>query len=317
MATIRGTNGPDKLKGTAGCRQHPRPGADDDLTGKAGNDLLKGASGGDTLDGGDGDDTINGGDGGDAAFGRNGNDLMRGGDGLDVLGGGNGADRIHGDGDNDLLSGDDGNDQLNGGDGDDGLSGGDGNDTALGGGGDDDIDGLPATTSSMAAPATTPLSAAQGDDRLSGGGDGDKFGFLTSQSGRDQILDFKPGVDPIQIFELGYDIPTGTTVHQLLTDYGSSKGGDSFIDLSLKGDDRPVIVFKGVQRTRPRGLDHPVLTAAVRGSGPPARSADQPQRLGDDAIPPVALGRVEGGDPRCGARPRTAALSRLRSPRRR
>jgi hypothetical protein len=70
---------------------------------------------------------------------------------------------------------------------------------------------------------------------------------LTSQSGRDAILDFKPGVDKVEIFLLGYGIPKGTTVHQLLTDYGSSKGGDSFLDLSLKGDDRPVIVFKGVK----------------------------------------------------------------------
>jgi Ca2+-binding RTX toxin-like protein len=81
------------------------------------------------------------------------------------------------------MEGDDGNDTLISGRGNDWLSGGDDNDTLKGGSGEDSIDG------------------GAGVDLLEGGKGADTFEFSTELigSGRDKIVDFKPGADTIVI----------------------------------------------------------------------------------------------------------------------
>jgi Ca2+-binding RTX toxin-like protein len=66
MATITGTNGPNRLAGTS---------AADILRGLAGNDSLSGLAGNDRLDGGTGNDRLDGGAGADVMDGGSGNDV--------------------------------------------------------------------------------------------------------------------------------------------------------------------------------------------------------------------------------------------------
>ena len=73
---IRGTSGPDLLRGTAG---------DDEIRGEEGNDRLFGLAGNDLLRGDEGNDFLSGGFG---------NDRLRGDKGDDVLLGGGGSDRL-------------------------------------------------------------------------------------------------------------------------------------------------------------------------------------------------------------------------------
>jgi len=91
MATIKGTKGKDRLKGTN---------QDDTIIGKAGNDKLWGKKGNDLLDGGKGNDKLWGEDGDDQLFGLGGNDKLFGGLG------GKGGDKLDGGGGiNDLFGG--------------------------------------------------------------------------------------------------------------------------------------------------------------------------------------------------------------------
>src|SRR5262245_7552274 len=83
MAIIIGTNGDDKLFGTAG---------NDIIIGLDGNDLLSGGVGNDILLAGNGDDTLLGGSGNDILSGDNGDDTLDGGAGNDTILGGNGVD---------------------------------------------------------------------------------------------------------------------------------------------------------------------------------------------------------------------------------
>ncbi len=96
-ATIIGTNGNDKLKGTRRA---------DVIVGLGGNDTISGLGGNDVICGGAGKDKISGGAGKDKVFGGAGNDKLGGGSGKDQLNGGPG---------NDALSGGPGKDKLNGG----------------------------------------------------------------------------------------------------------------------------------------------------------------------------------------------------------
>ena len=73
---IRGTDGPDRLVGTAG---------DDEIRGEEGNDTL---------------------------FGKGGHDILRGDEGNDSLSGGGGNDRLRGDKGDDTLTGGTGNDRF-------------------------------------------------------------------------------------------------------------------------------------------------------------------------------------------------------------
>ncbi len=174
MATIRGDNGNNVLRGTESIDKLLGLGGNDRLLGRGGNDtliggsgndvifgllgndLLRGGTGNDLLRGGDGNDTLRGEDGSDRIFGDDGNDrvfggdgrdrivggdgvdVLRGQDGVDIMSGGDGLDRLEGGNDTDRLSGNDGNDRLFGQQGDDILIGGAGNDLIDGGAGDAD-----------------------------------------------------------------------------------------------------------------------------------------------------------------------------------
>jgi len=71
---IRGTNGPDRLRGTAN---------NDEIRGEEGNDRLIGLAGNDRLRGDEGNDTLLGGAGNDRLRGDKGDDLLTGGTGND------------------------------------------------------------------------------------------------------------------------------------------------------------------------------------------------------------------------------------------
>jgi len=75
----------DHLNGTTGNNVLFAGGSDDDVAGKAGNDMLSGGSGNDKIWGGSGNDTLLGGTGADTLVGGFGSDRMEGGNGNDVL----------------------------------------------------------------------------------------------------------------------------------------------------------------------------------------------------------------------------------------
>jgi Ca2+-binding RTX toxin-like protein len=113
----------------------------ENLTGSANNDVLngewydwnneiRGRAGNDIISGNGGNDSLYGDDGADTLFGGEGVDLLYGGDGNDSLSGGNSNDRLFGDNGNDIINGDDGDDVLQGNAGNDSLFGGMGSDLA-------------------------------------------------------------------------------------------------------------------------------------------------------------------------------------------
>ena len=122
-APIIGTEGSNKINGTAG------------------NDLIFGLGGSDKIDGKGGNDCIVGGPGSNKIDGGGGNDVIIGGDDSDSLDGGSNDDKVYGMGGSDSLKGGSGNDELWGGNGDDALSGDGGNDTLRGEGGNDSAKG--------------------------------------------------------------------------------------------------------------------------------------------------------------------------------
>lgn len=120
--TIRGTPGPDVLRGTA---------RRDVICGFGGDDELRGAGARDQLLGGSGDDRLYGGAMGDTLVGGGGNDTLWGQAGKDHLAGGNGNDVLTGGTERDVLAGHAGDDTLRG------MDGVGGNDRLLGGSGND------------------------------------------------------------------------------------------------------------------------------------------------------------------------------------
>jgi uncharacterized delta-60 repeat protein len=127
-ATIVGTNGKNRLKGTKRA---------DVIVALGGNDTISSLGGNDVVCGGNGNDKISLSSGNDKASGGNGNDKVSGGNGNDKLSGDAGKDSISGDAGNDTESGGSGNDKLGGGSGKDKLSGGSGKDALNGGSGKD------------------------------------------------------------------------------------------------------------------------------------------------------------------------------------
>jgi CSLREA domain-containing protein len=83
-ATIVGTNGAEKLKGTSRKDVIAALGGKDTVSGLAGNDVICGGGGKDTLKGGKGNDKL---------LGQKGNDTLKGGPGNDTLKGGAGKDK--------------------------------------------------------------------------------------------------------------------------------------------------------------------------------------------------------------------------------
>lgn len=189
-ATIKGTNGNNKLNGTGradtidgkgGNDKLAGKGGNDKLYGRAGNDTLLGAAGLDVLDGGPGNDTLDGGTDADDLRAGEGNDTARGDTGNDKIGLGGGNDRGYGEAGNDQVDGQTGDDRVEGGAGNDHLSGGDGADTLFGSTGDDEMDGgpgndviYPGASDPACKPATTKqkwgcgnqVTGDPGDDRI-------------------------------------------------------------------------------------------------------------------------------------------------------
>ena len=125
---IGGTEGNDRLSGSAdrdlligfgGDDRLRGREANDDLYGGAGNDRLEGGADRDRLVGEAGADTLLGGAGDDTLAGGEGNDYLRGEAGADVLKGGAGTDRLLGEGGDDRIVTGGGADRANGGSGDD------------------------------------------------------------------------------------------------------------------------------------------------------------------------------------------------------
>lgn len=135
----------------------------------------------------------------------NGDDRVFGGDGADSLGGGNGSD---------LLDGGAGIDRLAGGNGDDILFGGAGNDTLAGENGSDVLVG------------------GAGDDTLGGGNGPDSF-VITADSGRDTLLDFRPGLDRIVT---GYGGAATQADLMAWLNGAHSGSGFAFSDVDTDGD---------------------------------------------------------------------------------
>lgn len=194
---LRGLDGEDTLIG-AGGSDRLIGGADNDiLIGGGGNDILKGGLDDDLLIGAAGDDKLYGGDGidtasySDAASGvvvnlglssaqntiSAGHDLLS---DIENLIGSNYHDRLIGNSLNNEISGGSGADQLYGRAGNDILSGGSGRDLLLGNAGDDILIGD------------------AGNDTIRGGTGADTI-ILNSLSGIDDILDFSPDEDLLQL----------------------------------------------------------------------------------------------------------------------
>ncbi len=163
----------------------------------AGDNFGTGGEGDDTVSGGAGNDFIASTSGADSLSGDEGNDIVYGGTGNDTVTGGDGDDFLYGESESDSLTGGAGNDFLDGGSESDSLSGGAGNDSLIGG---------------------------SGNDSLTGGAGEDVFIFGPA-SGNDQIVDFTPGVDIIEI--AGSD----QTIAEIVAAADVS-GGDTVISLA-------------------------------------------------------------------------------------
>jgi Ca2+-binding RTX toxin-like protein len=117
-ATIIGTEGPDRLRGTPHRDVIVGLGGDDEISGSLGNDLICGGPGSDQIHGGRGNDVVDGGAGDfDRVYGDLGDDHVLGGPGMgDETSGNLGIDTLSGGpGNFDLVHGDYGYDRMDGG----------------------------------------------------------------------------------------------------------------------------------------------------------------------------------------------------------
>ncbi len=130
IATLVGTAGNDRLRGTP---------HDDVIVARAGNDFVYGLAGDDRVCDNDGRDHVFLGQGEDQAGGGAGNDHIEGGSGDDWLAGRRGNDTVEGDAGNDRIIGELGDDKLRGEGGNDNLGGGPGTDDCTGGPGRDRV----------------------------------------------------------------------------------------------------------------------------------------------------------------------------------
>ena len=113
-ATIVGTTGKDRLKGTRRADAIVGLGGNDRISGLAGNDVICGGAGNDRISGGSGNDRLSGDAGKDSVSGDNGNDRLAGGSGVDSLNGGPGRDNLNGNAGRDKLNGGPGKDRCAG-----------------------------------------------------------------------------------------------------------------------------------------------------------------------------------------------------------
>lgn len=158
------------------------------------------------------DERFAGGAGGDRLNGRAGDDTLEGGAGADILFGRRGEDDLYGGSGTDRLAGGKHGDELSGGAGGDHLRGGAGGDTLDGG---------------------------AGNDSLKGGQGADTFVFVEG-SDRDEIRDFRGGVDALDLSdfsaaEIRRAFETSTRSDgDLVLDFG---GGDVLTVLNASADD--------------------------------------------------------------------------------
>ncbi len=213
---IQALDGNDQLSGGAYADDFSGGNDNDTLVGRGGDDLLRGDNGEDVLIGGDGNDSLEGGADADTLIGNAGDDTMEGGAGADLIVGQDGADNMDGGAANDIMDGGAGNDVM---------EGGPGSDVLRGRAGEDD------------------LSGGLGLDFLTGGQDADMFIFQSVAAAgvgalRDQVLDFEPGVDIINLTSMigpaftfrgtspfsgvnqirMFETPSGSTIVQINTD---------------------------------------------------------------------------------------------------
>lgn len=184
----------DGVNGGAGSDTLTGSDAADLFDGGAQNDMLSGHGGADSLLGGSGRDTLTGGAGEDRLEGQDGADLLQGGEGSDRLFGNAARDALHGGSGDDRLKGGLAGDELRGGAGDDWLNGGRGNDWLRAGRGNDTLEG--GTWSDT-------LEGGEGNDLLTGGRGRDTF-VMQPGWGYDQVQDFAPGRDVIDLQSFGF-----------------------------------------------------------------------------------------------------------------
>lgn len=139
-------------------------------------------------------DFADGNGGADLLRGQRGDDVLLGGFGDDTLGGGKDADLILGEEDDDLLLGGKGRDTLQGGHGDDEIKGGRLRDILKGNGGDDVLVG---------GGGRDKLIGGRLDDTLTGGSGADTF-VMRALPGDDEITDFAPSEDVLDLRGLGF-----------------------------------------------------------------------------------------------------------------
>ena len=220
--TMIGGAGSDTLGGLAANDAIAGNSGDDSLAGGNGEDLLRGQSGADMLLGGWQSDWLDGGTGADRLVGDQ--EWLSSQGANDRLDGGDDADLLIGDATNIYGSGKGGNDRLTGGAGDDILIGdGDvmtdsakgGADTLDGGDGNDWLYGDGRTSTATVTGGADKLYGGDGADRLIGGGGNDlleggagaDWFVFAPGSGADEITDFTPGTDHIDLsaFDIAYE----------------------------------------------------------------------------------------------------------------
>lgn len=187
-----------------------------------------------TVDIGSGDDAVvNAGSiAGDVVLGA-GNDSYRGKGAGSVTGtveGGTGDDQLRGSSADDVLNGGTDLDSVYGRGGDDHVMGGNQRDHVFGNAGDDRVDG---------GGGADVINGGRGDDVLIGGGGADAFVIIRAAE-NDTILDFKDGVDVIDLTAFGL-VPAdfASVVAPALSDAG---GGATFLDLDAMGGTGSVLI---------------------------------------------------------------------------
>ena len=210
-----GSNGADMLTGSKSGDVIWARGGDDTLIGYGGNDVLGASSGADFVDAGAGNDLVYGGSGRDTVLAGEGNDLVF---------GSSGSDQLFGDDGDDILYGGNGTDLLEGGDGDDVLRGSNGADTLIGG---------------------------VGDDHMYGGRGDDEFVFAAG-SGTDEIRDFDPDDDLLNLSETATDFTDAASVLASATE--ETVNGSSGVLIDLGGGDS--VFLRGVDLDDLNGVSY-------------------------------------------------------------
>ncbi len=254
--TLSGGTGADYLNASEGNDVADGGAGADRLVGKSGHDALSGGADDDLVWGDSGDDTLLGGDGADYLNAGSGDDSVSGGAGDDYLTTGDGHDRAEGGAGDDRIYVREGDDRASGGEGADVLYGGIGSDTLSGDAGDDFIHGqFDADSLSGGAGADT-LVGGTGADTLSGGtgddhiwtgeyaADGARDVVVKTQgSGADEVYNFEPGTDVVDLAAYGID-------YAQVMEATADLGWGTAIDLSgVSGQQNDVLTLRGVAKS--------------------------------------------------------------------